>query len=175
MTKITEKNEIDALADNDLLYVRDASDPSNPDKKMLGSKLRIFTADLSTAPVATPADDDRIGLWDVSDGPAPRKHLLFSAFRPAGAKVTQHLRFAGNIAIPAMAAGVENDATIAVAGAAVGDHAVFNIQPPANIAVLSCWVSAADVLTVRFRNLHASSAYAGGNVSCVALVSRSTA
>lgn len=173
MTKITEKDEIDALADNDLLYARDASDPSNPDKKVTGSKLRNFTADLSTALVATPADDDRVGLWDVSDSASPRKYLAFSAFRPAGDKVTHHFRFAGNITIPAMAAGVENDATITVPGAVTGDHAIFNIQPPANIAVMSAWVSANDTLSIRFRNLHASSAYAGGNVACVALVSRS--
>lgn len=33
MTKITEKDEIDAIAANDLIYVRDASEPDNPDKK----------------------------------------------------------------------------------------------------------------------------------------------
>jgi hypothetical protein len=132
MTKITEKNEIDAIADGDLLYVRDVSDPSDPDKK-------------------TP----------------------FSKLRPSGNRITHNFRFAGNVAIPALAAGVEGDATVTVTGAVVGDHASFNIQPPASIAVLASWVSANDTLSVRFRNVHASSAYAGGSVACVALVSRS--
>ncbi len=40
MTKITEKDEIDEIADGDLIYVRDVSDPSNPDKKAPFSKVR---------------------------------------------------------------------------------------------------------------------------------------
>jgi hypothetical protein len=134
MTKITEKDEIDEIADGDLIYVRDVSDPSNPDKK------------------------------------AP-----FSKVRPAGSRITRNFRFAGNVAIPALAAGVEGDGNVTVTGAVVGDHVIFNIQPPANIAVLASWVSGNDTLSIRFRNLHASSAYAGGNVACVALVSRSVA
>lgn len=134
MSKITGKNEIDAVADNDLFYARDVSEPSDPDKR-----------------------------------------VPFSKIRPAGNRVTHNFRFAGNVAIPALAAGVEGDATVTVAGAVVGDHASFNIQPPASIAVLASWVSANDTLSIRFRNLHASSAYAGGNVACVALVSRSIA
>lgn len=132
MSKLTEKDEIDSVADGDLFYARDVSDPSKPDKK-----------------------------------------VPFSKIRPAGARVTHNFRFAGNIAIPALAAGVEGDATITVTGAVAGDHVSFNLQPPASIAVLSSWVSANDTVSVRFRNTHASSAYAGGAVACVALVSRS--
>ncbi len=134
MSKITAKNEIDEVADNDLFYARDVSAPSDPDKR-----------------------------------------VPFSKIRPAGNRVTHNFRFAGNVAIPALAAGVEGDANITVTGAVVGDHAMFNLQPPTNIAVLAFWVSANNTLTVRFRNTHASSAYAGGNVACVALVSRSVA
>lgn len=132
MGKITEKDEIDEIADSDLIYVRKVSSPSNPDRR------------------------------------AP-----FSKVRPSGNRITHNFRFAGNIAIPALAAGVEGDATITVTGAVAGDHVSFNIQPPANIAVLSSWVSANDTVSVRFRNLHPSSAYAGGAVACVTLVSRS--
>jgi hypothetical protein len=39
MTKVTDLTEIDALADNDYLYVWDASTPSTPDKKIPGSKM----------------------------------------------------------------------------------------------------------------------------------------
>ncbi|PLK69880.1 hypothetical protein C0V73_15705 [Rhizobium sp. TH135] len=131
MTKIAELNEIDEIADGDLIYVRDVSDPAKPDKKAPSSKVR-----------------------------------------PAGARITNHFRFAGNVAIAALAAGVEVDATVTVTGAVIR-HASFDIQPPASIAVLSTRVSANDTLSIRFRNLHASSAYAGGNVAYVALVSRS--
>lgn len=132
MTKITEKDEIDALADNDLFYVRDASDPSNPDKK-----------------------------------------VPFSKVRPTGARITHHFRYADDITIPSLSAGAEAEATIAVPGTAIGDHVVFNMNPPANIAILSSWVSAADTVRVRFRNTHGSNAFATAAVACVALVSRS--
>lgn len=135
MTNVTALAEIDTLADNDILYVWDASTPSSPDKKIPGLKLR-----------------------------------------PDGARITAYRRFDGNIAIPALAAGVEGDATIAVLGAAVGDHVQFNFQasPPGNIAIVATWVIA-DTVGVRFRNTHASVAYAGGNVACMALVTRSAA
>lgn len=120
-------------------------------------------------------DGDLFYARDVSDPSNPDKKVPFSKIRPAGNRVTHNFRFAGNVAIPGLAAGVEGDANVTVTGAVVGDHASFNIQPPASIAVLACWVSANNTLTVRFRNLHASSAYAGGNVACVALVSRSVA
>lgn len=40
MTNVTNLPAIDALADNDLLYVRDTSDASTPDKKITGAQLR---------------------------------------------------------------------------------------------------------------------------------------
>lgn len=134
MTDITNLPEIPALADNDLLYVWDASDPSNPDKKMLASKVR-----------------------------------------PAGAKITNQLRFAGNITVPSLAAGVEADATIAVPGAAVGDHVTFGLTVllPASLGILHYWVSAADTVSVRIRNFHASVTYVGAALACTALVTRS--
>jgi hypothetical protein len=134
MSKVTALTEIDAVADNDVMYIWDASTPSAPDKK-----------------------------------------VPFSKLRPSGVRITNNFRYEGNITIPALAAGVEGDATIAIAGAAVGDHLVFNLTAalPGNIAVLHAWVSAADTATVRFRNTHAANAYAGAAIACVALASRS--
>lgn len=134
MTKVPDLPEIDAVADNDYIYIWDASDPANPDKKVPRSKLR-----------------------------------------PAGSIITNHLRFASTIAVPAMAALTDGTATIAVPGALVGDHVVFNMQDPlpADLAVTVVRVSAADTVQVRFRNLHASNAYAGAALACVALVIRS--
>jgi hypothetical protein len=136
MTKVTALTEIDSVADEDVLYIWDASTPAAPDKK-----------------------------------------VPFSKIRPPGVRITNNLRYEGNVNIPALAAGVEGDATIVIAGAAVGDHLVFNLAAalPGNIAVLHAWVSAADTATVRFRNTHASAAYAGAAIACVALASRSTA
>lgn len=127
MTKITEKDEIDAIAANDLIYVRDASEPDNPDKKATGARVRIFAADYSGASEVSPDDDDRIGVQDMSDSTDPRKYLPFSKFRPSGAKITHHFRFAGNITIPTLGAGDEGDATITVTGAVAGDHTVLTL------------------------------------------------
>lgn len=126
-------NEVTELADNDLLYVWDASTPGNPDGKMLGLRLR-----------------------------------------PVGSKITNYLRYEANITIPSMAAGVEADASIAVAGTLAGDHALFNLlaAPPANIAILAVWTDA-NLVWVRFRNTHASVAYVSAAVACTALVTRS--
>lgn len=135
MSKLPDlTNEVTEIADNDYIYVWDASTPDNPDAKAMGAKLR-----------------------------------------PAGVKITNHLRYSGDITIPGLAAGVEGDATITVTGALEGDHVVFNIALPTNIAVLGSWVSAADTVTVRFRNTHASNAYSTDDIACLALVSRSTA
>lgn len=136
MTKLPDLPEIDALADNDVVYVWDASTPGAPDKKITGLKLR-----------------------------------------PAGAKITNYLRYESTIVIPAIGAATEGVATIAVAGATVGDHTVFNMQDalPADLAVTMVRVSAANTVQVRFRNLHTANAYAGGTLACTALVIRSTA
>lgn len=177
MAKLTEKTEIDALADNDLLYIRDASAPSDPDKKITGAKLKRDVANPTGATQeATPDDGDILLIWDVDDPANHRKWIFLSQLRPVGAKITHHRRFAGNIAIPNIAADEEQDATIAVAGAAVGDHVVFNpsAPPPAGLIVSAGWVSAADTVTIRFRNA-GSGAFAAANLACVALVSRSTA
>lgn len=134
MTKISDLPEIDALADNDLLYVWDASTPGAPDKKLPASKVR-----------------------------------------PTGAVLTNAIRYAGNIVLPAINAGTESSVTISVPGAVAGDHVVFNMQDalPADLAITTVRVSAADTVSIRFRNLHASSNYAGGTLLCTALVIRS--
>lgn len=136
MTKVNNLTEVDVVADNDLLYLYDASTPGAPDKKVPYSKLR-----------------------------------------PAGAKIANYFRYVGNITIPAINADTEGSATIAVAGVAVGDHVVFNMQAalPADLGVTMVRVSAADTVQVRFRNFHASNNYAGAALACTALVVRSSA
>ncbi|WP_457664009.1 hypothetical protein [Sinorhizobium medicae] len=136
MTQLPDLPEIDALADNDVLYVWDASTPGAPDKKITGLKLR-----------------------------------------PTGAKVTHYFRYESTIIIPAISAATEGSATIAVVGAAVGDHVVFNMQDalPADLGITSVRVSAVDTVQVLFRNLHTTNAYAGGTLACTALVIRSAA
>ncbi|MBB4342162.1 hypothetical protein [Rhizobium leguminosarum] len=133
MTKVPNLPAIDTIADNDLLYIWDASDPVIPDKKVTGLQMR-----------------------------------------PAGAKVTNYLRYQSNITIPSMAAGVEADATLIIIGALAGDNVVFNLASPipGNIAILGVVVTAADTVKVRFRNTHASVAFSTVDVACVALVIR---
>lgn len=123
------------------------------------------------------ADGDYFYVLDVSDVVTPDKKVPRSKMIPVGAKVTNYLRFADTITIPNLAAGVEGDGTISVPGAAIGDNVVFNLAAtlPANIAINGYWVSAADTVKVRFRNTHASVAFTTADVSCVALVIRSTA
>lgn len=134
MTKITDKDPIDALADNDLFYVRDASDPLNPDKK-----------------------------------------ATFSQIRPEGARIMNHYRYAGNISIPNIAADAEADVAITVTGAAVGDHVVFNptAAPAAGLVFSAAWVSAANTVTVRVRNVDPAVAFVAATLASVVLVSRS--
>lgn len=48
------------------------------------------------------------------------------------------------------------------------------MEPPANIAILASWISAANTVKVRFRNTHASTGYTSAAVACVVLASRST-
>lgn len=134
MTKITDLTEIDALADNDLFYVRDASDPLNPDKK-----------------------------------------VPFSKIRPTGARIMNHYRYAGDISIPNIAADAQADVAITVTGAAVGDHVVFNptATPAAGLVFAAAWVSAADTVTVRIRNVDPAVAFVAATLASVVLVSRS--
>ncbi|TBY41577.1 hypothetical protein [Rhizobium leguminosarum] len=136
MTNVSNLPAIDAIADNDLFYVRDASDPTTPDKKATGAQLR-----------------------------------------PSGAKITNLIRYQANITIPTMAAGVEADATLSIAGAGVNDNVVFNLAAaiPTNIAILGVVVTATDTVKVRFRNTHASNSFSTADVACVLLVIRHTA
>jgi hypothetical protein len=118
------------------------------------------------------ADGDGFYFRDLSDPSNPDKWAPFSKVRPAGSRITNNLRYNGTVTIPGLAAGAEGEATVTVTGIVVGDHATFNLEPPANIAVLACWVSAADTLRIRFRNTHASSAFVSAASNCLVLVSR---
>lgn len=133
MTKVQDLTEIDALADGDLFYVADVSNPGAPDRK-----------------------------------------VRFSQMVPAGAKITNHFRYDGNITIPTIAAGAEGTATITVNGAQTGDHVVFNPNASlaSDIGITAVRVSAANTVAVRFRNFGGSS-FTSAAIACVALVSRS--
>ncbi|KQV35544.1 MULTISPECIES: hypothetical protein [unclassified Rhizobium] len=121
------------------------------------------------------ADNDWVYVYDVSNPADPDGKMLGSRFRPAGVRITNYLKFDGNITIPNLAAGAEADATVAVPGALVEDHVIFNLNlaPPANIAILATWAEA-DIVKVRFRNTHAATAFVTADVGCGALVIRST-
>jgi hypothetical protein len=123
------------------------------------------------------ADNDYFYVWDASDPTSPDKKVPRSKVRPSGAIITNNLRYAANITIPAIAAASEQTSTIIVTGALPGDNVVFNmVDPlPADLAVTMVRVSAADTVQVRFRNLHTANAYAGAALACVALVIRSVA
>ncbi|MGQ8630823.1 hypothetical protein ACUTJJ_04970 [Agrobacterium sp. DKPNP3] len=133
MTKVQDLTEIDALADGDLFYVADVSNPGAPDRKVTWSKMKA-----------------------------------------AGVRITNRLRYDGPITIPTIAAGAEGTATINVPGAAIGDHVIFNPNESlaSNLGIMAVRVSAADIVSVRFRNFGGSS-FTTVAMACVALVSRS--
>lgn len=133
MTKVQDLPEIDNLADGDLFYVADVSNPGNPDRKVPWAKMK-----------------------------------------PAGVNITNHLRYDGSITIPTIAAGAEGTATIDVPGAAIGDHVVFNPNDslPSNLGIMAVRVSAADVVSIRFRNFGGGS-FSTVPIACIALVTRS--
>lgn len=120
------------------------------------------------------ADADYFYVVDASTPATPDKKAPFSKVRPAGARITNHLRYDANITIPALAAGAEGLATITVTGARVGDHVVFNLKDllPADLAITLCRVSAVNTVQVRFRNFGAG-AFASAPLACTASVSRS--
>ena len=119
-------------------------------------------------------DADYFYIWDASSPSAPDKKVSASKMRPTGAEITNYFRFDGNITVPALAAGAEWTATITVPGAAIGDHSVFNLKVanPAGVTIMGYTVTAADTVSVVFRNLGAG-AYAGAVLACTALVNRS--
>ncbi|SCX02643.1 hypothetical protein [Agrobacterium rosae] len=147
MTKIPDlTNEITDIADNDWLYLWDASTPANPDAKASGSTLRKAMADLSAAAAVTLADNDRIPVWDVSL--SERRYATPALLRSNKAKVTNQFRYDGIITIPALADGAEDVAPITIVGVAVGDHVVFNPKDalPANLGIMAVRVSTGDTV-----------------------------
>lgn len=132
MTKVQDLPEIDALADNDVFYVADASSPGAPDKK-----------------------------------------VPFSKMKPAGVRIGAQYRYDGDITIPTIAAGAEGTATITVPGVQPGDHVVFNTNAAlaSDLGIMAVRVSAANIISVRFRNFGGST-FASAALACVALVMR---
>ena len=100
------------------------------------------------------ADNDSFYVVDASSPGAPDKKVPWSKMKPAGSEITNYLRYEGGITIPTIAAGAEGSATITVPGAAVGDHVIFNPNAAmaAGLGVVGVRVSAADTISVLFRN-----------------------
>lgn len=64
-----------------------------------------------------------------------------------------------------LAAGAELDVTGTITGLAAGD--IIQVNPPhaameTGLAILSCWVSAADTVSIRLHNANAVAALVGG-------------
>ncbi len=62
-----------------------------------------------------------------------------------------------SVTVSALAAAAEEDIDVTVTGAAVGDMVWVNPTEAAaetGLAVLGCWVSAADTVTIRVGNTH---------------------
>lgn len=173
MTNVASLPSIGSLAEGDLFYARDVSDALSPDKKVTTAQVRQAVLDLSSLSAVSLTDADRIPVFDANEPSTPR-YTTPAELRPAGAKITNHLRYAGNITIPAIAAGAEAAATITVNGAGLGDHVVFNASAalPAGLGVMAVYVSAASTVTVRFRNFSGAQ-IASADLACVALTSRS--
>ncbi len=120
------------------------------------------------------ADGDQFYVIDASNPAGPDKRVPWSKIKPTGARIVNYLRYDGGITIPTIAAGSEGTATITVPGAQLGDHVVFN--PNASLAsdlgITAVRVSAANIVSVRFRNFGGGS-FATATLACVALVIRS--
>jgi hypothetical protein len=99
---------------------------------------------------------------DASDAANPDKKMSGSKLRPTGARITNFLRYAGQITLPAVAAASEGVSTFVVTGAAIGDHVVFNISDAlaADIGITGVRVNVANSIGVTFRNSHAANTLA---------------
>lgn len=154
MTKVPDlTTELTDVEDGAFIYVYSPANPSTPDAKMKLSNL----------------------LKQVGKVLTPSKFYA-ERLQLTGAKLTRVYRAAGNLAVPALASNAESDIDFSVAGAAAGDSVIFNptAAPVAELAITAAWVSGADTVKVRVRNLGAGS-YAGGNLAGLAVVVRSAA
>lgn len=126
--------------------------------------------------IDTPADNDVLYLFDVSDATTPDKKVPVAKLRPPGARITNYLRFHGAINLPNIVAETEATVAITIAGAALGDHVIFNTEDalPAGLGVMAVRISAANTLSVRIRNFSMTD-FAAASINAVALVARSTA
>ena len=79
----------------------------------------------------------------------------------SGASASAMLAIQGSVAVTDLAAGAEEDVTVAATGALVDDHVILTPRAaPAAGLVYQAWVSLADTITVRVTNTGASPATA---------------
>lgn len=155
-------NETTTVAADDLLYLYAPAEAAK-DRKVKVSNLRAISKEetLTNKTIGTAATT---------------KPVYASLLQLVGAKITHLYRAVGNITISALAAGAEEDLTLTVTGAAIGDHVIVSpaAAPEAGVGFVLAWVSAANTVSVRVHNFGASG-LTGGAQSVAALVVRSGA
>lgn len=163
MAKLNESPivEVTSAADDDLFYALRTADASLPDKRIKWSNILSQTATL---------------LNKTIGAPATLKPVYTNLLQIVGAKVSHIYRAADSITISALAAEAEETLTLAVTGAAVGDHVILSptAAPEAGVCLAAAWVSADDTVSVRVQN-NSSGSLTGGSLAVTALVIRSAA
>jgi hypothetical protein len=77
-----------------------------------------------------------------------------------GTAITKILKGTIAVTLAATAAAAEEDVSLTITGAAAGDMVFItplNAAMETGVAIVACWVSAADTVKVRVSNLHTSS------------------
>lgn len=164
MTKVNDLPVLATYEDLALLYLYSPANPATPDRQQTVAVLRAI-------------DRTETLLNKTIGAPATTKPVYADRLQLVGAKITRFYRAVGDITISALAAGAEEELTIAVTGAAVGDHVIVTpnaAAPEAGVSFGLTWVSAADTVKIRVSNLSAG-ALTGGNLSVAVLVIRSAA
>lgn len=82
----------------------------------------------------------------------------------AGSEIALIKKGTVSVTVAALAAGAEADVTVTVSGAAAGDIALVtptNAAAETGLAIIACWVSAADTTKIRMSNVNAAAALVG--------------
>lgn len=92
-----------------------------------------------------------------------------------GTDISYIQRGTASVVVSALAAGAEEDISVTVTGAQVGDSIMFNPTIAAaetGLGIMACWVSAADTVILRVSNFH-TNALAGSTANWPYLLVRS--
>lgn len=166
MTKLNDASipSLGAYEGGALVYFYSPANPATPDRKWTLEDLRAITRTETL-------------LNKTIGAPATTTPVYANRLQLVGAKVTHFYRAVGDITISALAAAAEEELTITVTGAAVGDHVIVTpnaAAPETGVSFGLTWVSAANTVKIRVSNLSAG-ALTGGNLSVAVLVIRSAA